>query len=97
MLDVFEEARDYGRIECPGCGNYLSDILMAFRDGSPCPRCGLPADTARQVLDTQRKSADETLKRNYLDAMKRALEAERERDELRERISDIREVANRPW
>lgn len=97
MIDVFEDARDYGRIECPGCGNYLSDILMAFRDGSPCPRCGLAADTARQVLEAQQRGADETLRQGYTDAMKRALEAERERDELRERMREIREAANRPW
>ena len=97
MIDVFEDARDYGRIECPGCGNYLSDILAAFRDGSPCPRCNLPAETARQVLEARRRGADEELEQKYTDALRRALGAERERDELRERMREIREVANRPW
>lgn len=97
MIDVFEHARDYGRIECPGCGNYLSDILAAFRDGSPCPRCDLPAETARQVLEARRAGADKELERKCRDALKRAQEAERERDDLRERMREIREVANRPW
>jgi hypothetical protein len=92
---VFEEARDYGRIECPGCGNYLSDILAAFRDGQPCPRCGLPADTARQVHEARRKGVDEETERRYLDALKRAIAAEAEARDLRERLDVIREAANR--
>jgi hypothetical protein len=95
VADVFEDARDYGRIECPGCGNYLSDILAAFRDGRPCPRCGLPSETARQVYEARRSGVDEELERKYLDALKRAIAAEAEARELRERIDVIREAATR--
>lgn len=95
--DAFADEQEIGRITCPGCGNHLSDILAAFRRGAPCPRCDLPAEVARQVLEAQRKGADETLRQAYTEAVKRALDAERERDDLRERMWEIREVANRPW
>lgn len=94
---MFEDARDYGRIQCPGCENSLFEILEAFQGGMPCPRCDLPAETARQVYEARRKGVDEELERKYLGALKRAMEAEQERDDLRERMREMREVANRPW
>lgn len=97
MIDAFDDPHEIGRITCPGCDNHLSAILAAFREGAPCLECGLPAEVARQVIDAQRKGADETLRRGYTDAIKRALEAERERDDLRERMREIRGVAGRPW
>jgi hypothetical protein len=97
MTDVFADPEEIGRITCPGCENHLSSILRAFRDGEACPSCGLPADVARQVLEARRKGAEEGLQRKYLEAMKRALDAERERDDLRERLLEMRKVANRPW
>jgi len=97
VIDAFADEHEIGRITCPGCENHLSSILAAFREGAPCPSCGLPAEAARMVLDAQRKGADETLRQAFADALKRAQEAERERDDLRERMRDIREVANRPW
>lgn len=97
MADVFADEHEIGRITCPGCESHLSDILAAFRAGEPCPRCDLAAETARQVYEARRKGADEELERKYLDALKRAMEAERERDDLRERMREMREVANRPW
>jgi hypothetical protein len=97
VTDAFADEHEIGRITCPGCGNHLSAILAAFREGAPCPNCGLPAEAARLVLDAQRKGADETLRQACTDALKRALEAERERDDLRDRMREIREAANRPW
>lgn len=97
MTDVFADENEIGRIQCPGCENSLHAILVAFREGDPCPRCGLPADVARQVYEAQRKGADEALREMYTAAMKRALDAEQERDDLRERMREIREAANRPW
>lgn len=96
MADVFADAEDYGRIECPACGQNVFAILQAFREGEACPYCGLPADVARQVIEAQRKGADEKLRRAYTEAMKRALDAERQRDELLERMNTIREAAWRP-
>ena len=72
-------------------------ILAAFQRGEPCPSCALPADAARQVLDARRKGAEEGLTRAYAQVLKRALDAERERDDLRGRLLEMREVANRPW
>jgi hypothetical protein len=97
VADVFADEDGIGRITCPGCENHLSGILAAFRAGEPCPRCDLPAETARQIFESRRKGADEALERKYLDALKRAVEAERERDDLRGRMREIREVASRPW
>lgn len=96
MADVFSDLEGIGRIECPGCENSLFEILQAFREGSPCPRCDFPAETARTVIEARLKGVERALREKYLAAMKRALEAERERDALRERMRDIREAANRP-
>lgn len=96
MTDVFADAEGYGRIQCPACGQNVFAILQAFRDGDPCPYCGLPADAARTVLEAARRGADEKLRRAYSEAMKRALDAERQRDEVLERMGVIREAAWRP-
>jgi len=97
MADVFADEGGYGRIECPGCENSLSAILGAFQAGEACPSCGLPAAAARQVFEARRKGAEEGLTRAYAQVLKRALDAERERGDLRERLMEMREVANRPW
>ena len=96
MTDVFADEEGIGRLTCPACGNHLFEILQAFRDGQPCPRCDLPAAAARQVLEAQRKGADAELLGKYQEAMKRALTAEQELGELRARMREVREVANRP-
>lgn len=96
MADVFDDDQGIGRITCPACGNHLFEILSAFREGQPCPRCDLPADTARVVIEAQRKGADRVLLEKYQETLKRALEAERERDELRRRMREIREAVHRP-
>jgi hypothetical protein len=31
---------------CPGCESYTSGVLAAFRNGEPCPYCGLAAEDA---------------------------------------------------
>jgi hypothetical protein len=95
-VTAFDDPDEIGRIECPGCENSLSSILAAFREGGPCPECGLPAAAARQVLDARRKGAEESLTKAYTQMLKRAVDAEGERDDLRARLLEMREVANRP-
>lgn len=96
MADVFDDPEGYGCIQCPGCENSLFEILEAFREGRPCPRCDLPADVARTVIEARRKGAERGLQEKYLEAVKRAVDAERECDALRERMRDIREAVHRP-
>lgn len=38
---------------CPACRNHTQSIHHAFRDGEPCPRCGLPTAIAVKVLECQ--------------------------------------------
>jgi hypothetical protein len=38
---------------CPACRNHTQSIHHVFRDGEPCPRCGLPAAIAVKVLECQ--------------------------------------------
>ena len=96
MSDVFADAEEYGRIQCPACGQNVFAILQAFREGEACPYCGLPSDAARMVLEAARKGAEETLRQAYAEAMKRALDAERRNADLLERLGEIREAACRP-
>ena len=84
------------RMECPACENDLWRILQAYEAGEPCPECGLPADAAREILDARKRGADELLERKYTEALSRAMKAEGEAGELRERLKQIREFANRP-
>lgn len=75
-------------MDCPGCGNYGSDVMSAFNRGDPCPRCGLSAHAAMEVLATRVSRADSVLKlqvealvkecdrlRRRLDAAEHACEA----------------------
>lgn len=64
------------KAECPGCGSCTSAIWSAFREGRPCPVCGLSAAAADEVLAARRKSADKELVAKYEEAIKRADKAE---------------------
>ena len=51
-----------GKMTCPGCGAHLSDVLRAYEAGRPCPRCGLSATAATEVLAVRRVRGDGKLK-----------------------------------
>jgi O-phosphoseryl-tRNA(Cys) synthetase len=76
------------KMTCPGCGSHGSAVLMAFGDDRPCPSCGLSADAAHEIIAVQRKRADEALKAELSEALRRADRAETERDELKRKLAD---------
>lgn len=55
---------------CPGCDGYTSSILMAVRDGQPCPYCGLSASAITEIDALQQNRADEELKARLEAAIK---------------------------
>jgi DNA repair exonuclease SbcCD ATPase subunit len=46
---------------CPGCDSSTSSIRIAFREGHPCPVCGLPAHAAREIDAARARGADAKL------------------------------------
>lgn len=75
---------------CPGCDAYTSSVLQAFRDGERCPYCGLSAGAANEILAVQEKRADEELKEQLADAIKRREDAERKAARLERQLAAVR-------
>ena len=50
---------------CPGSNSWTSSVGIAFRDGEPCPYCGLPAE-AVALLDA---AAERGLERAVVDRL----------------------------
>lgn len=80
------------KMACPSCQAYTSAVLDRYADGEPCPHCGLPAEVTGQVLAARRKAADEELVVKFMEAEKRAAEAERKAAALELRFEAIREA-----
>lgn len=78
------------KMVCPACDSWTSSVGIAFRDGEPCPYCGLPADTARVVIEARARRADEDLVARVLEADQRAVKAEAEAAVLRARLNEVR-------
>lgn len=83
------------KAECPGCGSYTSTVLSRFRDGNPCPYCGLSASAAAEIAAIREGRANDEVKRVAEEAIKRAEKAEREAAHLRSQILDIRSALDR--
>jgi DNA repair exonuclease SbcCD ATPase subunit len=49
------------KMTCPACDSYTSSILQAFKDGRPCPVCGLSNRAAHEVLDAERRAITEEM------------------------------------
>lgn len=78
------------KMTCPACDAHLSSVLQAFREGDPCPVCGLPADAASAVLAAQKRGADVELVERLTKAEQRAGKAEAEAMRLREKLQRIK-------
>ena len=76
--------------DCPACEAWTSSVGVAFRDGNPCPYCGLPADAAEEFDRAIKRGADGDLAKRMADAEQRAAKAEREAVRLRHVIATIR-------
>lgn len=80
------------RLECPACESETSTVLIRFRDGEPCPYCGLSAAAMAEIFDARKRGADKALMTKYTEAVKRADKAEREVSHLRSKLSRIEQA-----
>ncbi len=53
------------KMTCPGCNAWTNAVGYAYRDGDPCPECGLPHSATEAVLTARKSSADEKLRAEY--------------------------------
>jgi hypothetical protein len=77
---------------CPGCGGHSSSVLMAYYDEKPCPFCGLSNEAMSEILSIQRSRADEKLKAQLAEEIKRRSAAEQKAALLQRQIDEIRHV-----
>lgn len=79
---------------CPACDSETSAIGMAFRDGEPCPYCGLPAEAAEAVMEARKRGATEQVLERLAKAEARAAMAERRLGHLLGTLSAIARMAD---
>jgi DNA repair exonuclease SbcCD ATPase subunit len=77
---------------CPGCDAWTSSVGAAFRDGEPCPYCGLPAEAAHAIDEARERHASEVVVKRLADAEVRAAKAEAEVDRLTSILNRVREA-----
>lgn len=78
------------KISCPACDAWTSAVGAAFRDGDPCPSCGLPAATAKSIDDARERKIAQDVLDALAKAEVRACEAEEQVRNLKARIEDAR-------
>lgn len=71
---------------CPSCDAHLSSIYRAFREGAPCPNCGLPAEVAAQVDAIRTRYLDDDRTEQLEDAIAARGKAEAQRDDYRREL-----------
>jgi hypothetical protein len=82
------------KMTCPACDSHTSSVLAAYREGGPCPVCGLSAAAGAEILRIQDVRADEALKAELAEALKRADRAESERDKLARKLDRVSKAVN---
>lgn len=80
--------------QCPACLSWTSGVLAAFRDGLPCPYCGLPADAAANFARAQEVGVEKAIVERAIAAEMRAVKAEARVVELTEILARVREVVS---
>lgn len=80
---------------CPACDSWTSAVGEAFRDGEPCPYCGLPAAAAHLIDEARERKVGDDVLSKYAAAEVRAAEAEAEVRELRDALDSIYRIASR--
>lgn len=79
---------------CPGCDSRTSSVLAAFRNGEPCPYCGLSTRAAAEIEHIRESKANVEIKQMAEEATKRAETAEHQVRILRYRIGRIESALN---
>ena len=82
------------KMACPACDSETSAIGLAFRDGAPCPYCGLPAEAAEAVIEARKRGASEQVLERMAKAEARAAMAERRLGHLLGTLGTIARLAD---
>lgn len=83
------------KMECPGCGAYLSSVLADYRNGVRLRCCGLSWEAADQIRVIRSKKADEAVTAAAEAAVKRADLFESELVKARNKLAEIERVVKR--
>jgi hypothetical protein len=83
-----------GKMNCPACHAYTSDVLRAYEDEEPCPSCGLPAEAAGHILRIQRSKADEALRAELVQVRTELGRVQADRSKLSRKLDRFMAVAN---
>lgn len=78
------------KMTCPGCGAHSSGVLIAYRDASRCPFCGLSAAATGEIVEVRRRCADADVARRYTEAAVRADRAEARNRKLEAALTKLR-------
>lgn len=81
------------RAWCPGCDSETSGVLIALRDGEPCPYCGLPAETIVAVTMTRQRYKESELRTEHEATLIRLARAEEHARKLEQFLRDISDPA----
>ena len=79
---------------CPACDSETSAIGLAFREGAPCPYCGLPAEAAEAVIEARKRGASEDILERMAKAEARAAVAENRLGNLVGTLATIARLAD---
>ncbi|MFG3340551.1 hypothetical protein [Glycomyces sp. NPDC048151] len=74
---------------CPGCNSWSSSIGIAWRNGDPCPSCGLSAAAAAEIDEIRDKRGNDELKERLEKALLERDAALREVSRMYEQFSVI--------
>lgn len=74
---------------CPACDSWTSSVGIAFRDGEPCPYCGLPAEAVEALDRAAERGAEQSMVDMAAKAEVRATNAEAEVRRLRGLLREI--------
>jgi hypothetical protein len=67
-------------------------VLIAYRDGQPCPYCGLSFEAATEITRIQQTRADDELKTQLAEAIKARETAERTAARLEHQLARVRQA-----
>ena len=79
---------------CPACDSWTSAVGIAFRDGEPCPYCGLPAEVVPILDAAEKRGLDRTLIERTAQAEVRAVNAEAETERMKAALRRIKDEAS---
>jgi hypothetical protein len=80
------------KMTCPGCHATGSAVRMAYNDDRPCPECGLSNEAASEILRIQATRADEALKQQLGEEIRRRGVAETKLARAEYRLQQLRDA-----